>query len=145
MYTKNRDTVQKSRGFTIVEIFVVIAVIGVLLAIGIGSWSSSQNRSKKETAVAVAEKVKLSLGKYFTSYDRYPATQSKVTNYLTTQGDTSLATSFGDTTKFVYSGTTASGGACDDTTAARCEKYTITVKKTIWQGGTSDTDVTVMP
>lgn len=136
---------RSQRGFTLIELIVIIVIIGILLALGIGSWSSSQNRSKKEAAVAVAEKVKLTLGTYFTEKDRYPAAQGTVTSYLTSKGDSATATSFGDTSKFVYTGLTASGGACNETGANKCEKYTITINKSVWQGGSSDSDVVVTP
>lgn len=144
MNTKNKSNARRS-GFTVVEVIIVIVIIGILLALGVGSWTSSQNHARRETAIGVAEKVKLSLGKYFNTYDRYPSTRAKVTTYLTEQGDTTTATTFSDTAKFDYLGMSASGGPCDDTTVNRCEKYRITVKRAIWQGGTTDTDVTVTP
>ena len=131
-------------GFTLVELIVTIAVIGILLAIGIGSFSSSQNRAKKEDAIAIADKVKLQLGGYLSAYDQYPTNLSAVVSYLNSKNQATLATQFNDTAKFGYTATTASGAACNGTTA-KCEKYTITVKKAIWQGGSSDSDVLVTP
>ncbi len=133
------------KGFTVIELIVVILIIGILLTLGIGSWNSTQNRSKKESAVTTAEKVKLKLGTYFSEKDRYPASQGVLTAYIMSKGDSTLATDFSDTAKFVYASTTATGAACSDSGANKCEKYTITVKKSIWQGGSGDNDVTVTP
>lgn len=135
----------RQKGFTLIELIVVIAIIGILLAIGIGSYSSSQNRAKKEDAIAVADKVKVVLGSYFSEKDRYPKDQSTVITYLNAKGESKAATTFGDTTKFVYMGTTATGASCDETGANRCEKYTITINKSVWNGGASESNQVVTP
>lgn len=145
MHIKNKGTLDGRLGFTIVELIIVVVVIGILLTLGIGSFTSSQNRAKKEEAIATAEKVKVILGSYFSEKDRYPKQQSTVISYLTSKGDTKAATALGDATKFVYAGTTASGGSCDETGANRCEKYTLTIRKTIWNGGGSESDEVIRP
>lgn len=135
----------RQKGFTIIELIVVVAVIGILLTIGIGSFNSSQNRAKKEDAIAVADKVKLVLGSYFSEKDRYPKAQTTVASYLTTKGDSKTATTFSDTSKFVYAATSATGGSCDETGANRCEKYTITINKSVWNGGSSEANEVIVP
>lgn len=133
------------KGFSLIELLVVIAVIGILLGIGITSFANSQNRAKKEQAVAVAEKVKLALGSYYSEKDRYPRNQSTVVSYLNSKNQASTATEFGATATYVYTGTAAGGGTCSDTGADKCEKYTITIQKNAWNGGSSDTNVVVGP
>lgn len=133
-----------NNGFTIIEVIVVIAVIGVLLAIGIGSFNSSQNRAKKEEAVAIAEKVKLHLGTYFSKNDQYPRNQTQVVSDLTASDKVTLANDFSNTSKFSYTATNGAGIACDSTTI-RCEKYTITVKKETWNGGAAESDEILRP
>ena len=143
MYKSNSQS--QYGGFTIIEVIAVVGIIGILLAIGVMSFSSLQNNAKKEEAIAVADKVKLRLDSYFSEKDRYPKTQSTVISYLTTKGDTKTATEFSDTIKFVYTGTTASGESCDETGANKCERYTITISKTVWNGGTSESDEVITP
>lgn len=145
MHVKNNTTINKRNGFTIIEIIVVVAVIGILLGIGIMSFASSQNRAKKEQAIAVADKVKIALGSYYSEKDRYPKDQSVLVTYLNSKNQAATATAFSDTTNFGYLGTAADGTACNETGVTKCEKYTITVKKAAWQGGSSESDVVVTP
>lgn len=140
-----RVTSNAKQGFTVVELIVVIVVIGILLTLAVVSFSNSQSRAKKEEAIAVADKVKLSLGAYFSEKDRYPKDQSTLVTFITSKGDSKTATAFNDTDKFVYQGTTAAGGECDETSAVKCEKYTITIKKSVWNGSESDADEVIKP
>lgn len=144
MHTNNKNS-NKHSGFTLIELIIAVVIIGILIGIGITSFTSSQNRAKKEQAISVADKVKLTLGSYYSEKDRYPKDQSTVITYLNTKNQAATATAFGVTANFVYAGTTASGGACSETGASKCEKYTITIKRVAWQGGSSESDVVVTP
>lgn len=141
----NKKIVFGQYGFTVVEIVVVVVVIGILLSIGIVSFANSQNRAKKEQAIVVGDKVKLVLDSYYSEKNRYPKEQSTIVTYLNSKNQTATATAFGNTTNFGYAATTATGAACNETGVVKCEKYTITVKKAAWQGGSSDSDVVVTP
>ena len=142
----NKKITNGQTGFTIIEVIVVVAVIGILIGIGIGSFASTQNRTIKEEAKVTADKVKLVLDKYFSEKDRYPRAQSTVVNYLNSKGDTETATLFNDTSVYTYSGTTAEGATtCTETGGVRCERYTITIHKTAWDGADSEADIVVTP
>lgn len=145
MYIKGKTRSWGHAGFTVVELVVVVVLFGILLVVGTLSLASSQNRSKRESAVATADKVKLALASYYSEKNRYPQAQTGaggVTGYLTAKGDTATATEFGNTAKFTYTATTATGAACSDSGTDKCEKYVITVKKETWAG---DSDVRVTP
>lgn len=145
MYTTTNSIDNRRNGFTIIEVIITIVIIGILLGIGIMSFANSQNRAKKEQAIAVADKVKLVLDSYYSEKDRFPKEQTVLVSYLNSKSQTETATLFGNTTNFVYAATTASGGTCAETGINKCEKYTITVKKAAWLGGSSDNDVVVTP
>ena len=133
-----KDTSRRSlvSGFTIVELIVVIAVIGILASIAIVSYSGSQNRAKKSSFEANAQQVKLKLGDYMTDKNGYPRTKADVQAYLDTLNNPTLKTEF-DKTAYTY---VASG--CG-TAPALCDSYTITVAGTNWSA--SSESVTVQP
>lgn len=128
------------RGFTIVELLIVIVIIGILATIGFVSFSSAQNKAKKSKATATVSQVKSKLGEYFADNNYYPAAKSEVTTYLTANGGGSTATEFGNAA-YTY---TATPSGC--TVAAQdCTSYTLTAAKTYWNGGSSEADVTASP
>lgn len=136
----------KTRGFTIVELLVVISVIGILAAVSITWVTSSVNRATRDSAVSTAQQVKQELSAYFSSKGRYPRQLSEVTAFLRTERNKAdLATEFEKTALYGYLGTTADGSTCYLSSQPACETYTITVKKTGWNGSSVDQDILVTP
>lgn len=129
------------RGFTIIELVVTIAVIGILATIGIVSYSGTQNRAKQQSFSSNAEQVKLKLGEYFTDKGRYPATKADVATYLGDIGNATLKT---ELEKSAY-GYERSPAGCATTGGTPCSSYTITVAKTNWNGSASESDISVRP
>lgn len=125
----------KSRGFTIIELLTIIAVIGILAAISIVSWSGVQNQARRNDFQANAEQVKLKLGEYFTEHNSYYKTKAEVETYLDSIGAASLSDTF-SAAAYQYATTP---GACT-TSAADCVSYTITVTNASF-GGSGDSVV----
>lgn len=68
-------------GFTIVELIVVIAVIGILYTIVIGSVSSSKAKSRDIKRIADISVIQLALERYYDEKKMYPASLSALYDY----------------------------------------------------------------
>ena len=62
------------RGFTLVEIMVVVAIIGIILAILIVNIMTAQSQARDETRLENIATIQLALGLYFDRYGAYPPT-----------------------------------------------------------------------
>lgn len=131
------------KGFTVVELVVVIAVIGILSSIAIVSYTTSQQRATKTSFDTSAQQVKLKLGEYFTDNNRYPETKNAAYVFLNNPSGNTLAAEF-NKSAYVYAALNATDSSCTGSPQT-CVKYTITVAKTNWNGGASDADVVVRP
>ena len=49
---KSRNKNKKQNGFTLIELMVVVAIVGVLSAVGLPELTKAQDRAKDQTAVA---------------------------------------------------------------------------------------------
>ena len=66
--SKNLD----SKGFTIVELMVVTAIVGVLAAIAIPGYSSYKDKAYNSTALSDLRCVKATLETYYADIRAYP-------------------------------------------------------------------------
>ncbi|MCX6704946.1 MAG: prepilin-type N-terminal cleavage/methylation domain-containing protein, partial [Candidatus Woesebacteria bacterium] len=64
---------KKGAGFTLVELLVVIAVLGVLVTIGLTSFTSAQMRGRDTQRKSDLKEVSSSLEIYYNDYGRYPS------------------------------------------------------------------------
>jgi type IV pilus assembly protein PilA len=62
----------KDRGFTIVELLIVIVVIAILAAISIVAYNGIQNRSKTSAGQALASQIAKKVEAYYTLAGTYP-------------------------------------------------------------------------
>lgn len=63
-----------SKGFTIIELLVVVVVIAILAAITIVSYNGIQNRSKDAAALTTAKNVQKKVELYYSLYGTFPTT-----------------------------------------------------------------------
>lgn len=133
---------EKRRGFTIVELIIVIVVIGILATIAIVSYSGTQNRAKKSSYEATAQQVKMKLGEYFTDNNRYPQDMTAVRSYLTsTVVDSAVKDEFKTPTYAYNAYADSSKGSC---ASSPCQYYEITVTKDKW-GSSTDDNLVIKP
>lgn len=123
-----------SKGFTIVELLIVIVIIGILATIGFVSFSSAQNKAKKSKAQSTVSQVKSKLGEYFSENNSYPASQGDVVTYLEGNGGSSTADEFGNTSNYTY---TAEPAGCT-TAADDCTSFEITALASYWNADAAE-------
>ncbi len=127
-----------AKGFTIVELLIVIVIIGILATIGFVAFSGAQNKANKSAAESTLSQVKSKLGEYYAENNTYPADKAAVKTFLTSDeggNNTSLDAKFGAAadTNFVY--------ACDATDG--CDAgFTLTADDAQW-GSNPAGDITV--
>ncbi len=70
---------KSNRGFTLLELLVVVALIGILLALAAVSFSQAQKKSRNAKRQSDIQKISLSLEDYFGDHHKYPTQLSCLT------------------------------------------------------------------
>lgn len=69
---KKERVFSKVKGFTLVELLVVLAIIGILAAIGLGNFYTAQVKSRDAKRKQDLDHVQRALEMYYNDYKRYP-------------------------------------------------------------------------
>lgn len=80
---KSEETVKKptsESGFTLIELMIVVAVIGILSAVALPSYNDYVRRGKRAEARAEVLKAEGWLERYFTENNRYSDTSASTVN-----------------------------------------------------------------
>jgi prepilin-type N-terminal cleavage/methylation domain-containing protein len=67
---------KRIQGFTLIELMIVVAIIGILSSIAIPQFATSLSRTKEKARIANKEIVKQALYQYFSSSLRWPTTSA---------------------------------------------------------------------
>lgn len=149
---------KQSKGFTIVELLIVIVVIGILAGLVITTYNGIQQKARNTERTTDLKTFQSQLEAFYASNGRYPSTadlgatgssnltfvaanlkgmdKETLSDPKANPHDYSLATA-STVNKYAYAPVNASGAACDDTGTNDCVKYVLTAQK---EGGTSPAD-----
>ena len=117
----------KAQGFTLIEIMIVVAIVGILAAIAIPSYFDSVRRSARADACAAMLTMMQQQERFFTQNNTYQAVSASAANatFKNWSGDSGFASA-----KWII-GSAACGAAGD--AIENCVAITAAPQTSIWQ------------
>lgn len=105
------NLVKKEKGFTLIELMIVVAIIGILAAIAIPQFASYRVKAFNASAQSDLRTAQTTFEVFFNDNDLYPPTEALQTGAITLGSGTSAVTLNTSSGVWFSSGTNATGQA----------------------------------
>jgi len=132
-----RNLYRKEKGFTLVELMVVIIILAVLTGIAIPSYMALRNRARQTAAKAELTNIATALELFMSDYSQYPATTA-ANMILELEGDATAP--LNGTNQYIYM---ANVPTDDPWGTANSYTYVTTDPATTYTLGCSDATLTI--
>lgn len=111
-----RTTKCSDRGFTLVELMITVAIVGILAAVAYPSYVESVRKARREDAMAALLDIQMQQEKFRANNPRYTTNLADVgfSSGVSRDGYYTLAIRAADATRFTATATPASGPQADD-------------------------------
>jgi len=111
------------KGFTLIELMIVIAILGILIAIALPAYQDYSIRTKNTECLNIAAALKLAVAEYRQSEGAFPATQADA-GYVFTASK--YCSSVSSAANVITAVTTATGGPATYTLTGTANSSAIT-------------------
>jgi type IV pilus assembly protein PilA len=71
------NIIKNNKGFTIIELMIAVAIIGILAAIAVPAYSNYTNRAKASEALTLADSAKTAVSEYYQSNGTPPTSNTQ--------------------------------------------------------------------